>query len=170
MKRMIGHKRPLGNSRNLLFLAGIVLILGLTACKKKSPAAVDVDVVPSDTPVPAATAVTNPSFATDVYTAILSPSCTSAACHDAIGPAGGLDMSSVAVAYANLAGVVPTDSGCTTAFRVDKVGANPTNSLLVKLLESSCGASSRMPNGGGALSAVSIQTIKNWISQGALNN
>lgn len=167
MKRPVAGKGSLGNSQNLLVLAGMALVLGLTACKKKSPVAAD---PPSATPAPTAPAVTNPSFATDVYTAILSPSCTSGACHDVSAPAAGLDMSSVAAAYINLAGVVPTDGGCSIGFRVDKLGSNPANSLLVKLLESSCGASSRMPNGGGALSAVSIQTIKTWISQGAMNN
>jgi hypothetical protein len=114
--------------------------------------------------------ITNPSFATDIYTTMIVPSCINAACHDSASPAANLDLSSLGTAYLQLVDVAPTDLACTVTFRVDGTGSDPTNSLLVTLLESSCGVSSQMPKGQGPIHANQIQTIKNWINQGASNS
>lgn len=150
---------------SILILAACTgLALSSVSCKKKSPPVA----IPASTPTATPQVIATPSFANDIYAAIIEPSCTNAACHDAAEPAGSLDLSTVALAYANLTIVaLPTDATCTSMLRVDKAGSDPTNSLLVELLESSCGASSRMPKGQAPLHPNHIETIRNWIVAGA---
>ena len=99
----------------------------------------------------------NVKFATDVQP-IFSNNCTG--CH---GNSGNLDLSS-GNAYANLVGV--NASG----YSGKRVIANDAdNSILYKKIDNSGAYGSNMPLGQN-LSSAQINTIKQWIIEGALNN
>ncbi len=114
----------------------------------------DTDVEDTDLPTGAI------SFA-DVYTNVITGTCTGGACHG--GGAGGLDMSSEAKAYANLVGVAST--GKPGATRV--IAGDPVTSYLVLKLEGAPNiAGQKMPLGGN-LPAADLQMVKDWITDGA---
>ena len=91
------------------------------------------------------------SFASDVQP-VLSSNCGS--CH---GGSGGLTVTSYASLMAGNSNNGPVISP-----------GDGTNSVLVRRLRAQGG--SLMPQGGPALSATTIQSISDWIDQGALNN
>lgn len=103
------------------------------------------------------------SFASQIQP-IFTNSCVNAGCH----PGGGAPFSLRAgESYAQLVNQNATVGPCQGQRRV--IPADPANSVLVKRVEgSTCG--NRMPLGGSQLPAASIQLIRDWISQGALNN
>lgn len=103
------------------------------------------------------------SFANQVQP-IFTNNCVNAGCH----PGGGAPFSLAAgVSYGQLVNQDASVGSCQGQKRVQPGDAN--NSVLVKRLEgSACG--NRMPLGGSALSSASIQLIRDWITQGALNN
>jgi len=68
--------------------------------------------------------------------------------------------------YANLVSVTSTQEPAKT--RV--IPNDATDSYLVVKLEGRQTNGGRMPLGGSALNANSIQNIKNWIDKGAKNN
>ncbi len=106
----------------------------------------------------------DPSFAQDIQQAIFSASCISAGCHNSTASAGLTLLQGQA--YSNLVNVDSTQDP--SKKRVLPSDAN--NSYLVIKLEGRQSTGSRMPLGGGALSSVKIQNIKNWINKGAKNN
>ncbi len=108
---------------------------------------------------PAATGV---SFSTQIQP-IFTASCVNAGCH----PGGGAPFSLASgSSYASLVNVPASTGPCAGDMRV--VPNNPGASGLVKRIEGNCG--NLMPLGGSALPSGSIQLIRDWISQGALNN
>jgi len=114
---------------------------------------------------------------TMVYSDVLSPSCTP--CHapggGTGGTLGGLDLSTQALAYANLQ-KSPAGAGCKGMGFTLVVPSDAAMSLLVEKVESStppCG--SQMPFGCGAgtlacLSTAQVQEIVDWINGGAKND
>lgn len=117
-------------------------------------------------------AATGVSYATSIRT-LLNNTCTGAACHDATTPMQGLNLTS-AVSYANLVGVNSTELPAMK--RV--LASQPDSSYLVHKIQGTQitvgGSGVRMPEGcGGAipcLSNTTINLIRNWILQGALDN
>ncbi len=110
---------------------------------------------------------------TTVYTTIIANRC--APCHttsSGIGiTQGTLDMTSKATAYASLVNVAAAGSACAgQGTRV--VPGNPGTSILylkVNLTDPApCGA--KMPFGLAALPQSEVNSIRDWIQQGALNN
>ncbi|HXG00901.1 MAG TPA: hypothetical protein VNL69_08945 [Bacteroidota bacterium] len=95
---------------------------------------------------------------------IFTNNCVNAGCH----PGGGAPFSLASGAsYGNLVNQAATAGVCQGQPRVQP--GSPDSSVLVKRLEgSTCG--NRMPLGGSQLPAASIQLIRDWITQGALNN
>jgi hypothetical protein len=111
------------------------------------------------------------SFASDVWTPILSKSCTGLGCHAGIKPAESMNLSgSAATAYSNLVGVMSLE--CTSTYRVKPGDATTAGSyVMAKLLFSGpCLTGSQMPKTGGALPQAQIDTIGAWIGEGAPNN
>jgi hypothetical protein len=115
---------------------------------------------------------TNTVTFTKVYSDVLSGVCLPCHAPGGVGDAaGGLDMSTQAVAYTNLQkSAVATCSG-----RARVVPGDAAMSLLVEKVETAhppCGT--QMPYGcGGAtpcLSAVQVQEIVDWINGGAKND
>ncbi|HBD99465.1 MAG TPA: hypothetical protein DC060_14865 [Gemmatimonadetes bacterium] len=57
-----------------------------------------------------------------------------------------------------------------TTGEIRVIANDATNSYLVKKLEGTASAGSRMPIGGSALDNTDLTNIKNWINTGAPNN
>jgi hypothetical protein len=100
---------------------------------------------------------------------IFASSCGGGNCHSGAMPKDGLDLSSAASSYAAL--VSKMSSICVTETRV--VPSMPDKSYLIwKLIgmgSGTCYQGSRMPP-GGMLSAGDMNTVRGWISAGAMNN
>ena len=112
---------------------------------------------------PPPTVKDDPSFSSDIQS-IFSNNCISSGCHNA-GASGGLVLLQ-GQAYANLVNVASTQEPGKT--RV--IPNDATNSDIVIKLEGRQTNGGRMPFGGTALHANTIQNIKNWINKGAKNN
>ena len=131
----------------------------------------EADDAAGNTGVSAAVTVTvenaQPVSLADIQAQVFGPLC--AGCHS--GPAGnvlpsGLDLSSTANSHANLVNVMSLQ---TTFDRVEP--GNPDDSYLIRKLEGGPGiAGSQMPQGGPFLDQATINTIRQWITEGAQNN
>jgi hypothetical protein len=104
----------------------------------------------------------NPSFASDIQP-VFTNSCSTSGCHGGTGQVG--LVLSAGQSYALLVNVDSTQEP--PMKRV--VPSDAVNSYLVIKLENRQTVGSRMPP-SGALSATSLQNIKNWINKGANNN
>lgn len=104
-----------------------------------------------------------------IHAEIFKPSCTFNACHGAVSPKEGLDLSSVETAYANLL----TASAQMPSMQLVSPG-KPEDSYLINKLtgqamaprSSSGQVSVRMPL-GGALCEPKMEAIREWIRAGA---
>lgn len=112
---------------------------------------------------PPPTVKEDPSFASDIQP-IFSTNCISSGCHSNSAPGGMVLLQGQS--YANLVNVASTQEPGKT--RV--IPSDATNSYIVIKLEGRQTNGGRMPLGGSALNANSIQNIKNWINKGAKNN
>ncbi len=93
---------------------------------------------------------------------------------------GGLNMSTMALAYMNLVGVKAAGTeppgspagyvACGPTGETRVVAGDSGASLLYNKVNGTQDCGVRMPKNGAALSAANIATIKAWIDQGALNN
>ena len=98
---------------------------------------------------------------------IFAPTCSG--CHS--GPTGnslpeGMDLSSTANSFAALVNVASLQVGS-----LDRVTpGDPGNSYLVQKLEGTAAAGGRMPQGGPFLNQATIDMVRQWITDGALNN
>jgi hypothetical protein len=121
-----------------------------------------------------------PATFTEVY-AIITAHCGD--CHkgdDSGIKYGGLDMSTMSLAYMNLVGVKAAGTeppgsaagyvACGTAMEIRVVPGSSATSLLYNKVNGTQDCGVRMPKGDPALSAANIGTIKDWIDQGALND
>lgn len=132
-----------------------VLVVGLTAlvswvCKSSS------------SPTAPAQAKANPLFAADIQP-IFTASCATSGCHAGAGAAG--LVLSAGQSYAAIVSVNSTQEPA----RMRVSPGDAANSYLVVKLENRQTVGGRMPP-SGPLAAASIQNIKNWINQGAINN
>ena len=82
-------------------------------------------------------------------------------CH--LTMAGGLAMPNAATAYGNLVGVA--SAGDPNFERV--TAGDPDNSVIHKKITGTQNVGSQMPLNGGDLPAMDVQTINDWITQGA---
>ncbi len=111
------------------------------------------------------TPVDTPSFALNIQS-IFNVSCTSSNCHGTSASRANayLDLRP-GKSYGMLVSVLGNQE---PIIRVIPGDANA--SYLIIKLEGRQRVGSRMPKGAPALSSAAIQTIKNWITQGAINN
>jgi hypothetical protein len=106
--------------------------------------------------------IANPSFATHIRPILVSPTCVAFGCHAPPGE-GGLVLEGVT--RDGLVGVV-ADAGIPLV-----IAGDAQNSYIVRKLEGRNITGDRMPLPPNApLSPGTIQTIRNWIDQGAPNN
>jgi hypothetical protein len=121
-----------------------------------------------------------PTTFTEVY-AVITAHCGD--CHkgdDSGIKYGGLDMSTMSLAYMNLVGVKAAGTeppgsaagyvACGTTMETRVVPGSSATSLLYNKVNGTQDCGVRMPKGDPALSAANIATIKDWIDQGAPND
>jgi hypothetical protein len=108
-------------------------------------------------------APTDPSFANDVQPIFNTNGCATSGCHGS-ATRGDLDLRT-GTAYGELVSVSAVSEPGTLV-----IPGDADNSYLVIRLEDRQSAGSAMPLGRPALTAVEIQTVRNWIAQGAQDN
>ncbi len=96
---------------------------------------------------------------------VFTPNCTFSGCHSGGSPAAGQNLTE-GEAFDNIVGVPSTQ--VPELLRVDP--GNPDDSYLVRKVEGTASVGERMPLGMAPLSAETIQTLREWISEGAQNN
>lgn len=104
------------------------------------------------------------SFQNDVVPVLANNSCSSQFCHgnEDSPPSGYLVTSAV-----NMFGPgnrASADGSCNV------VRGDPDNSFLIKMLEGTVPGAPRMPMGGDAISDADMNTIRQWITEGARDN
>ena len=106
---------------------------------------------------------------TQVQTNVFTPKCSG--CHNGSNPAGGALPGSMDLrsgnAFASIVNVASLEQG--TLMRVKP--SDPDNSYLIHKVQNTAGITgSQMPLGGPFLDQPTIDTIRSWITAGALNN
>jgi hypothetical protein len=98
---------------------------------------------------------------------VFTPICST--CHTGVGAVlpGVMDLTSANASYANLVDVASLQVPA-----LDRVApGDPDNSYLIRKLEGAAGiVGTRMPQGGPFLDQATVDMIRQWISDGALNN
>jgi CHRD domain len=94
---------------------------------------------------------------------VFTPSCTFSGCHSGASPAAGQNLTA-GQAFANIVGVPSTQSPSLN--RIEPF--DPDNSYLIRKIEGNAG--NRMPLGRDPLSPDIINTLRQWITEGAQNN
>ena len=123
---------------------------------------------PAPDPVSVGDGAASATF-TDVYTAILQPTCSS--CHTPGGEGAFQDFSSPSHAYAALVGVKASGPSCGTSGETRVEPGSASQSLIFqKVSESTPPCGSQMPLGRPPLSSAQMTLIENWINAGALND
>ncbi len=135
-----------------------ILIVFLGACASESPTS-STGSTTDDT----RTVQANPSFASAIQEIFDRRSCTSSSCHGTAQMAG-LDLRTGA-SYGELVSVRAESE---SILRV--IPGDPDGSYLLIKLEGRQAVGDRMPQTGAALDSIDLANIRNWISQGALNN
>ncbi len=106
----------------------------------------------------------DPSFSSDIIEIFTRTGCSASSCHGSASQ-GGLDLRASA-AYGELVNVAAEGEPSKT--RV--IPGDAQNSYLVIKLEGRQSFGSQMPEGGAPLDNIDLSNIRNWITQGALNN
>jgi len=108
------------------------------------------------------------SLLKDVELPIFTNKCATAGCHSGDTPISGLNLAP-GFSFTNLVDVLPTTTGGTDS-GLDRVEPfDPAASHLVQRIESADPVFG-MPQGSDILSTAEIATIRQWITEGALNN
>ena len=119
----------------------------------------DPDPDPAPTPPPAGF---NPVFS-EIQDNLFTPTCATSGCHDA-SAAAGLNLSDD-VSYAML-----VDIPSSQAAGIDRVEpGSPVNSYLIRKLEGTAAVGQQMPP-GGTLSQPVINVVRQWITDGAMDD
>lgn len=105
-----------------------------------------------------------PNFS-EIQANIIEPNCATTGCHFGAAAPQGLRLDSVN-SYGMLVGVASTQSS--SVLRVSP--GNPNNSYLVQKLEGSASVGAQMPLGAPPLPQASIDVIRQWISDGAIDD
>ncbi len=136
----------------------LILIVFLGACGSEGPTSSS-----GSGSTDTRTVQANPSFASTIQEIFNRRSCTSSSCHGTAQMAG-LDLRTGA-SYSDLVSVRAQSE---PILRV--IPGNPDGSYLVMKLEGRQSVGDRMPQTGSPLDSIDMANIRNWISQGALNN
>jgi hypothetical protein len=100
----------------------------------------------------------------EIQANVFTPNCATSNCHAGANLQAGLDLSA-ASSYAMLVGVASTQSA-----GVQRVNpGNPNNSYLIQKLEGAGASGSRMPP-SGPMPQSEIDTIRQWITDGAIDD
>lgn len=101
----------------------------------------------------------------EIQANIFAPNCATTGCHLGAGAPQGLRLDD-ANSYGMLVGVPSSESSST--LRV--APGDPDNSYLIQKLEGSASVGAQMPLGAPALEQASIDVIRQWISDGAIDD
>ena len=96
---------------------------------------------------------------------VFTPTCAVSGCHTGAGAPQGLRLDE-ATSYALLVNVASTQNG--TVIRVEP--GDPDNSYLIQKLEGSASVGGQMPLGRAPLAQVTIDVIRQWITDGAIDD
>lgn len=96
---------------------------------------------------------------------VFTPTCATAGCHTGAGAPQGLRLDA-STSYALLVNVASTEDG--TILRVEP--GDPDNSYLIQKLEGTASVGGQMPLGGTPLSQGTIDIIRQWITDGAIDD
>jgi hypothetical protein len=118
----------------------------------------------SSPPPPPPPTTFNPVFS-EIQANVFTPTCATAGCHSGAGAPQGLQLDAVN-SYALLVGVASNESP--GVMRV--APGDPDNSYIVHKLEGTAAVGARMPLNGTPLSSANIATIRQWITDGALDD
>jgi hypothetical protein len=143
--------------------------LAVAACALALAACADLSFTPAIDRIPAP--IANPSFARDIAPLLAATCASSGACHGGVAPQKDMNLSA-ATAYAAMVNVAGQFAPAEAPWRV-RPGA-PESSLVFRLIDTAVarpgGYPYRMPLTSTPLPSAVIETIRNWIEQGALNN
>lgn len=106
----------------------------------------------------------DPTFSA-IQTNVFSPTCATAGCHVGANAQEGLMLDS-SNSYALLVGVASSE--VSTILRV--APSDPNNSYLIQKLEGTASVGVRMPEGRPALAQSTINIIRQWITDGAIDD
>jgi hypothetical protein len=96
---------------------------------------------------------------------VFTPTCAVSGCHTGAGSPQGLRLDE-AISYALLVNVASTQNG--TLLRVNP--GNPGNSYLIQKLEGTASVGGQMPLGRTPLTQATIDVIRQWITDGAIDD
>ncbi len=103
------------------------------------------------------------SIQDNVFTPLCSGCHSGPASNDVADLPSGMDLSSLSLSFMSLVGVSSLQDG-----GVERVNSgNPDDSYLIQKLEGTASVGGQMPLGGPALDQVTIDVIRQWISDGA---
>lgn len=149
-------------SRWLILLLSLLITTLNAACKTSYEEAVDRIGAGSPPPPPPPNGF-GPNFS-EIQANVFTPSCATSGCHAGAAPAQGLNLDATN-SYAMLVGVASQQSA-----GVQRVNpGNPNTSYLIQKLEGTAASGGRMPP-AGALQQSDINTIRQWITDGAIDD
>lgn len=101
----------------------------------------------------------------EIQANVFTPTCAVSGCHTGAGSPQGLRLDE-AISYALLVNVASTQNG--TLLRVNP--GNPGNSYLIQKLEGTASVGGQMPLGRTPLTQATIDVIRQWITDGAIDD
>ena len=109
-----------------------------------------------------------PVTLSQIQAQVFGPTCSVSGCHS--GGGGGLpgvmNLTSAKASFNNLVNVPSLQMGS-----LDQIEpGDPDNSYLIRKIEGTASVGARMPFGGPFLDQATINMIRQWVSDGALNN
>ena len=161
---MIQTRRP--RAVVLSFFAVLTLSVAVGAgCSGGGDDDDDDDDDAATTPGPVCTPLA--STLTTIQTAIFSPQCALASCHDSVAPAGSLDLSSAAVSRADMLGVLSEGTFNVANIAIVDSGNAAASFLYLKVTGAGGISGNPMPDTGQTLCAEKVDAIEAWINAGA---
>lgn len=115
-------------------------------------------------PPPPPPAAFNPVFS-EIQSNVFTPTCATAGCHAGAGAPQGLNLEE-ANSYALLVGVASNE--VPAVLRV--AAGDPDNSYLIQKLEGNAAAGAQMPLNGTPLAQATIDIIRQWVIDGAIDD
>ncbi len=106
----------------------------------------------------------NPTLA-DIQTNVFTPTCASSSCHGGGAPAAGLNLTDGA-SYAALVGITSPQEGSLQLVNPN----NPDVSYLIQKMEGAAGIAGQVMPQSGPIAQTSIDTIRQWITDGAMDD
>lgn len=151
--------------RRTTILTLLLITASLGACYETSydKAIASLGTTPPPPPPPPPTGSFGPNFS-EIQASVFSPTCATSGCHAGANPQANLNLDATN-SYAMLVGVASTqDPG------IQRVNpTNPGNSYLIQKLEGPGASGGQMPP-SGAIPQADIDTIRQWITAGAVDD